>query len=312
VARPSPTTDRVVAVLSFLAQHPDERFTLSQLVEALGMNAATAHAMLSALVEARFLLRHPRDKSYALGPAMVQIGAAAAARSTAILPYATEEMERVARDIQRQCLATAIVGHELVILAATGPPGPMGLTVSVGHRFPFAPPIGAVFLASASDVEIRDWLMNDQTEGGSKPVNLFYEAVRSVRKRGYSVGLSDAFSQRRLMDSLRVAGTPPAPADGDVPSLLHRIAEQYIAKDLRSNRVYLANHVAAPIFASDGTVVLALHVIYFGDTVTGARLEGDASILLDAAQRVTSAIHGVAPPGWPSAPRLGRARRPSV
>ena len=264
------------------------------------MNAATAHAMLNALVEARFLLRHPRDKTFALGPAMVQIGAAAAARSTAILPYASDEMEGVARQLDRQCLATAIVGNELVILAAVGPPGPMGLTVSVGHRFPFAPPIGAVFLSSASDAEIRDWLVNGNTPPESDPVDLFYDAVRSVRKRGYSVGLSDAFSQRRLMETVRATVDPGGQPDGDVPTLLHRIAEQYVAKDLRHNQVYLANHVAAPIFANDGSVILALHVIYFGDTVTGARLHHDATTLLGAAHRVTAAIHGSAPPGWPS------------
>ncbi len=117
-------------------------------------------------------------------------------------PTLSDEMERVARQLDRQCLATAIVGNELVILAAVGPPGPMGLTVSVGHRFPFAPPIGAVFLSSASDAEIRDWLVNGNTPPESNPVDLFYHAVRSVRKRGYSVGLSDAFSQRRLMETV--------------------------------------------------------------------------------------------------------------
>src|SRR5207244_378633 len=49
VARPAPGADRVVRVLDFLAAHPDEPFTLSELARRLELNKATAHALLVTL-----------------------------------------------------------------------------------------------------------------------------------------------------------------------------------------------------------------------------------------------------------------------
>ena len=77
MARPAPGADRSVAVLELLADHPDERFTLSEVARRCGLNKATAHALLSALTAHGILLRHPEEKRYSLGPRLIAIGDAA-------------------------------------------------------------------------------------------------------------------------------------------------------------------------------------------------------------------------------------------
>src|SRR5205809_7052103 len=93
--RPAPGAERVVAVLNFLAAHPDESFTLSELARRLNLNKATCHALLMTLTEAGYLLRHPSRMTYMLGPSMVAIGSAAPAPSQAV-DVAREEIRPLA------------------------------------------------------------------------------------------------------------------------------------------------------------------------------------------------------------------------
>ena len=97
MARPAPGADRSVAVLELLADHPDERFTLSEVARRCGLNKATAHALLSALTAHGILLRHPDEKRYSLGPRLVAIGDAARRGYTAV-DFAPPVLGRLAAD----------------------------------------------------------------------------------------------------------------------------------------------------------------------------------------------------------------------
>lgn len=76
-ARRSPPTERVVQVLDHLVAHPEARFGLSELARRLGMSKPTCLGILTALTDAGYLMRHPADRSYGLGPALIVAGRAA-------------------------------------------------------------------------------------------------------------------------------------------------------------------------------------------------------------------------------------------
>src|ERR1700740_1652704 len=73
MARSSPGVRRVAAILNFIADHPGQAFTLTDLIRALKFSRATCHALLTGLVEVVYLYR-ASDKQYVLGPALVAIG----------------------------------------------------------------------------------------------------------------------------------------------------------------------------------------------------------------------------------------------
>jgi DNA-binding IclR family transcriptional regulator len=73
----SPGVCRMVAILNFLADHPRQRFSATDIVRALNMSRATCHVLLSSLVEAGFLCR-TTDKTYVLGGALARVGRIAA------------------------------------------------------------------------------------------------------------------------------------------------------------------------------------------------------------------------------------------
>jgi DNA-binding IclR family transcriptional regulator len=51
VARPSPQTNRVVALVEILAARPNEALTLADVTRRLGVNKSTCYSMLQALTE---------------------------------------------------------------------------------------------------------------------------------------------------------------------------------------------------------------------------------------------------------------------
>ena len=131
MARPAPAIDRTIAVLNFLAAHPDEAFTLSELARRLDINKATAHAMLAALTDAGYLLRDPRRRRHARARAR-RARERGGGRQFEVVDYARDEMRRLSDDLGVECVASAAIGDEIVILARSGDPRPLGISVQVG------------------------------------------------------------------------------------------------------------------------------------------------------------------------------------
>ena len=288
MARPAPAVDRVVALLDFLAEHPDDEYSLSGLARRLDLNKATAHSMLTALTEAGYLLRNPTDKTFGLGPALVTIGNAASAREVEIVEFARDEMRSLADELGVQCSASAVFGAEIVILARSGESPPLAANVRVGDRLPFVPPLGTVFVAWSAPGVIDAWLR--RVGPGATEVELarYRRAVETVRRRGYSLGL-EADARVRL-------GRALADHDPAVNALVGELGhEEYILLELEHSASYRLSMVAAPVFASDGSVALALTLIGFADPLGAAQLTRYAERLVGAARRVTAAVHGREP-----------------
>ena len=78
VPRPSPQTDRVVAVIELLAAS-ETGATMTEIARALDVNQASCVHMLAALEESGLVVREP-DRLYHVGPALVHPGRVAEQR----------------------------------------------------------------------------------------------------------------------------------------------------------------------------------------------------------------------------------------
>lgn len=297
MARPAPATERTIALLNFLTAHADESFTLSELSRRLELNKATGHAMLAALVEAGYVLRHPLDKTFTLGPALVAAGNAAAARHLAVVDYAREEMRALREELGLQCVASAAMGDEMVLLAATAGTGPLGVGVRVGERLPLVPPFGTVFMAWAADEEIDRWLRRLGPDADEAELHRYRDAVAAVRRRGYSIGL-DAEARVKLGRALARGG---ASGNGrhrrdEVQGLVEELShEEYILLELDKSASYRLSLIGAPVFGADGSVVLALTLLGFTRQLAAEEVPVYGDRLLAATGAVTKAIHGREP-----------------
>jgi DNA-binding IclR family transcriptional regulator len=286
MARPAPAIGRTVALLNFLAAHPDEAFSLSELARRLDINKATAHSMLSTLTEAGYLLRHPATKSFTLGPALISVGNAAAGRRFEVVDYARDEMRRLTDELGVQCVASAAIGEEIVLLARSGDPEPLGLSVQVGQRLPLVPPLGTVFLAWSGPEEIDRWLRHLGPGAGDEQLARYRHAVVAVRRRGYSIGL----------DAARTPGPRPL-RDAAVQVVEEVPHDEYILLELERSASYRLSHIAAPVFGADGHVVLALTLMGFRHQLSAEQVPEHAARLQQTTRAVTEVIHGEGPSG---------------
>ena len=285
MARPAPAIDRCVAVLNHMAARPTRQFTLSELARDLDLNKATAHGMLNTLADAGYLIRDPEAKTYALGPALIALGNAALA-STPAARLAEPHMTALSQEFDLECVASAAIADEIVILARAGTPRPLGINVEPGQRLPLAPPLGTVFVAWSGPEAIDRWLSHVGPDQGEADRGRYRQALGTVRERGYSVALGGE-GQQRLVQALQDAGHQPRGSRG---------GEEYALVELAGTERYRINHIGAPVFDARGQVALALFLIGFRGQIAAEEVPRYADRLMAAADAVTASLRGSAPP----------------
>ncbi len=299
MTRPSPATERTVALLNFLASRPGESFSLSELARRLDLNKSTAFLMVNSLVESGYLLKNPIQKAYSLGPALIAVGSAAA-RQFAPVDHAADEMRRLAEELSVQCVAGAVVAGEIVMLACAGEPKPFGTSISPGQRLPLAPPLGTVYMAWASAEEIEDWLKKLGPDVTQEQKTRFINVLDDVRKRGYATGL-EAIAKLRLSKALGEVPSVDGQIDreqlknivqGLVEELTH---EERVLSDISGQPSYHLSHISAPVFGPDGKVKLALNLIDLPRQLSSEQVKEFATCLLAATARITQSIGGTVP-----------------
>src|SRR3954469_5764148 len=104
MSKSPPGVRRIVSILNFFADHPEQSFTLTDLVRALRLSHATCHGLLVGLVEAGYLYR-TNDKSYVLGPALAAIGEVAKEHFSP-LQITQSEIRALADEFGVTCIAS--------------------------------------------------------------------------------------------------------------------------------------------------------------------------------------------------------------
>jgi DNA-binding IclR family transcriptional regulator len=294
VTRPALASARAIAVLNFLASHPDESFTLTELSRAIDINMASGLSVLQALTDAGYVHRHHSHKTYSLGPALVAVGFAALARYR-VIEIAPDEMRQLASDCSVECVASVVVGGDIVIVAALGR-SQSGSEVRVGQRVPMIPPLGPIFLAWADQPQVDRWLdsRGDEVDEGER--QHLRQALEVVRTRGFSVGLE---SGARIRSGRALVDLVSAPRDqrlrGEARSLIAALGHDYRGEDLVDMESVLVSNIAAPVFGSDGEVVMGVTLQGFGQPMNGREISSVADRLLASTRHLTRASGGHAP-----------------
>lgn len=290
---------RPIDVLTFLAAHPTEAFTLTEIVRQLGLSKGSAHRVMTALADAGFVHRHPRHKTYSLGIALVAIGEAALQRHPGI-GIAHREMARLVAELGVGCAATAIVNDEYLLLACEGPPHVYdGLTL-VGERRLVVPAIGMGQIAWRDEDAIDEYLDRGApylTEAARKHLLACFPIIR---RRGFSMA-ANGLGMRRLIETTRVliGSERGAPPDLAALSAEEDISlDEYQLLSFDDARGKGVNHIAAPVFSSDGEIALEMLMSGLPVDLSEREFERHAARLLLAADIVTREIRGRKPAAW--------------
>ena len=87
---------RSLDILDYLAAHPDQGHTMTELARGLDVNPSSMHGILGVMTEAGYVVRHPAHKTYRLGPIAAAIGQAAAQQDP-VIELALQEVGSLTR-----------------------------------------------------------------------------------------------------------------------------------------------------------------------------------------------------------------------
>jgi DNA-binding IclR family transcriptional regulator len=289
---------RPINVVTFLAAHATEAFTLAEIARHLGLSKGSAHRVMTALAETGFVSRHPRHKTYSLGMVLAAIGQAALERYPGI-ECARREMLRLAADLNVGCAASAIVNNEYLLLAREGVPQTYdGLTL-VGERRFVVPPIGVGQMAWRSQAEIDAYLATGAAYMTEAVRQHMLAAFREIRRRGYSMA-ANGTGMRKLMEATVVPiGQRPGqiPAFPSLEGQLDVPLEEFQLLDLADAGGKGVNYLAAPVFSPEGDICFEILMSGFPVDMNAEEFERYTSRLTLAAEIVTKEIRGRKPAG---------------
>jgi DNA-binding IclR family transcriptional regulator len=276
MSRSSPGVRRIVAILNFFADHPNESFTLSDLVRALKLSRATCHGLLTGLVEAGYLYR-TSDRGYLLGPALVSIGEVAKTHYSP-LKAAQPEMRLLADEFDTVCSAAFREGKDVVIRERASAVSHLGFSMPRGTRLPLLPQFAGNFFVWSEPAEVNEWLDNLKPAPSDSQRSALERSIDFVRRYGF---LSAA---RNFPDGLEDNSTQwlfdNAYADAPLIPIF----------DIEPDRRYKLAWLNAPVFNPDRSVAFVMGVQGFSGEHSGDKILSIAERVRDACERVTSFI----------------------
>ncbi|HEX4700640.1 MAG TPA: helix-turn-helix domain-containing protein [Pseudonocardiaceae bacterium] len=297
VTRRSPPTERVVAVLDFLVAREGERFGLSQLARGVGLSKPTCLGIVAALSSGGYLVHDPVTKVYGLGPALIAAGRVAQ-NDFAAAALARRHLAELSTRYDTVCTASALVGEQILVLERNGPTRAAG-AVKVGQTYPFAPPVGLMYVLWGGDRALDDWLARPPTLPTRTDRAHLRRVVGECHERGYLVeSLTPAGMRLHSLMAGVAAYDLPAEVRDLVGEVVSSLGERvYLDADLTARRKHPVSLIAAPTFDVDGNQELVL-TLYVGDAITAAEIARRGRALVAAADAVTVEVSGQRPIGW--------------
>jgi DNA-binding IclR family transcriptional regulator len=268
MVKPALAATRVVRVLDFLALHPGQAFSLKEISNACDVNAASLLAVITALVDGGYLLRHPSHKTYTIGPGVVALGHAALLQHPAI-EAARRELTVLAGDLEAHCSASVLMGAEMVAVAMDGSPRQATSTIQTGTRLPFVAPFGAPFAAFGSDDLRRTW-MRGSTGARRK---LLERGLVETRRRGFAV-VEERAERVMLAQVLQQLAEEPGnrKARALVDALLDSLADALLVMDSRRRKSIEIASISVPVFSPTADVVMTITASAFARALSPDRI----------------------------------------
>lgn len=293
-SRRSPPTQRVIALLEHVLARPEEQFGLSDLSRDLRITKPTCLGILATLTEAGWLVCDAESRAYGVGPALV-----ATARLAQRAVPAAEAAERALAELAVRygsgCSASAVVGDEIVVLTSIRADGlPNGR--ETGTRYPFAPPVGLMYVLWDGDQAVERWLDTRP----AFPVTLDRSRLRTVvaecRARGYLVeGLTELGQRLHSLMAGVAAYDLPEEVRDLVSDVVSAVGERvFLGDELTARGKHPTHVIAAPTYNSKGRQELVV-TLAVGDAITGAEISRRGKALMHTAAAITAEVGGRQP-----------------
>jgi DNA-binding IclR family transcriptional regulator len=184
---------RAIAVLRLLAQHQETGLRLAEAVSALGLNKATTHRLLTALVAERLASQDPQSRNYFLGFEIYSLGVAAGNRY-GVVSLGAASVSRIAAESGDTAYLIIRNGDDAVCAIREVGSFPIkALTFPPGERVPLGVGSGSMVILAFLPEEERERLISATLKRLQKDPRRMTEAylresIAQARKTGMSTG----------------------------------------------------------------------------------------------------------------------------
>ncbi|MGV9801761.1 IclR family transcriptional regulator [Mycobacterium sp. NPDC003449] len=291
--RASPPTARVVAVLDFLARHPDQRFGLSELSRRAGVSKPTCLGILTTLTDAGYLVRdgEGRDKAYRLGPTLISLGHSAQ-ESMRVNPAARAALRELSSAFGTTAAVSAVVDDRITVLELVGPPG-RDVGVRIGQSYPFAPPVGLMFVLW-DDEALHAWLTKAPTVPLRTESARLQRVIENCRTDGYLVERLTPGGRRLYALMAGMSSTLPDELRALLGELVSDIGERvYLRGEVEADRSDISV-ISAPVFDHYQRQIMAASM-HIGTALTHNEITERAGALVATADAITRQLGGTKP-----------------
>ncbi|WP_217231473.1 flavin reductase [Streptomyces anulatus] len=205
---------------------------------------------------------------------------------------ARDHMRALADEFGLECYAQSVVGDEIVVVAAAGPPE-TAVRTHVGRRLPLVPPYGALFVGGEGERAADQWITRLPRPVSEEDRATCLRMLDQVRRRQWSLGL---VSQRHEkvwteVDGFTAAARTPE-LDRRMSHVLDEVLDQYEPEELDPDALHDVRVIAAPVHGRDGTVVQVLVLFGMPPQASTSQIARWRERLIAAADAVTETIGG--------------------
>lgn len=280
-------------ILDFLATRPDERFGLSELARRLDLSKPTCLGIVSALCDAGYLVREPGDKTYRLGPALITLGHRAQ-ESLRVSPAARDELRWLSARFGVVAALSGVIDDRITLIDLVAPPG-VRAGVEVGQSYPFAPPVGLMFVLW-DDEALREWLAKEPTLPLRTQTARLHRVIENCRDDGYLVERQTPGGRRLYALMAGMSTDLPDELRALLGELISDIGERVHLRgeSPRGRKPHDISVISAPVFDHHRrqVMVASLHI---GKALSDREIIEHARALVATADTVTRQLGGTKP-----------------
>ncbi|MCV7418975.1 helix-turn-helix domain-containing protein [Mycobacterium yunnanensis] len=293
--RTSPPTQRVIAILDFLARHPHDRFGLSDLARRVELSKPTCLGILTTLVDSDYLIRDGQDKTYRLGPRLISLGHTAQ-ESMRVSPTARDELTRLASAYDTTAALSAVIDDRITLLELVGSQS-ADVGVRVGQSYPFAPPVGLMFVLW-DDEALRSWLAKEPTIPLRTDSERLDRVVTECRREGYLVERLTPSGRRLYALMAGMSSTMPQELRALLGEMISDIGERvYLSSEVSAagpgrSRRHDISVISAPVFDHHRRQAMVMS-LQIGRALTDTEITKRARSLIASAQVLTAQLGGL-------------------
>jgi DNA-binding IclR family transcriptional regulator len=282
-----------VRILDFLATRPDERFGVSELARRLDLSKPTCLGIVTALCEAGYLVREPGDKTYRLGPSLITLGHKAQ-ESLRVSPAARDELRRLSTRFGVVAALSGVIDDRITLIELVAPQG-VRAGVEVGQSYPFAPPVGLMFVLW-DDEAVRNWLAKEPTLPLRTQTSRLHRVIENCRADGYLVERQTPGGRRLYALMAGMSTNLPDELRALLGELVSDIGERVYLRDEspRGRKPHDISVISAPVFDhyQRQVMVTSLHL---GKALSDREITECAHALVATADTVTKQLGGTKP-----------------